>query len=252
MSINWKKTSLILLDILIGVYLVLAVTAFNKPDVKATVCTEVKIDIAKDVMEGFLTPEEVKQLLRRQQLYPLAKPMAEISSRAIEETLLKSPYIEKAECYKTQNGHICINISQRMPVIRVLADNGDNYYLDNKGNVLPGDPRYACNTVVATGHITRSFAKKYLTELGSIIALDPFWQSQVVQVNVTRDGGLELVPRVGDHIAYLGKPVQIQEKLERLRKFYKYGLSYAGWNKYERISVEFDNQIVCKKAKVGN
>lgn len=28
-------------------------------------------------------------------------------------------------------------------------------------------------------------------------------------------------------------------------KFYKYGLSKVGWNKYSYIDVELDNQIVC-------
>ena len=37
--------------------------------------------------------------------------------------------------------------------------------------------------------------------------------------------------------------------MERLEKFYKYGLSEAGWNKYSYISLEFDNQIICKKKK---
>ena len=36
-------------------------------------------------------------------------------------------------------------------------------------------------------------------------------------------------------------------KMDRLEKFYKYGLSQAGWNKYSYINVEFDNQIICKK-----
>jgi cell division protein FtsQ len=58
-----------------------------------------------------------------------------------------------------------------------------------------------------------------------------------------------MVPRVGDHIVYLGAPTDISQKLDRLRKFYKYGLSQAGWNRYERISVEFGNQIICKKRK---
>ena len=35
--------------------------------------------------------------------------------------------------------------------------------------------------------------------------------------------------------------------MDRLEKFYKYGLSQAGWNKYSYINVEFDNQIICKK-----
>jgi cell division protein FtsQ len=76
---------------------------------------------------------------------------------------------------------------------------------------------------------------------------DDFWQEQTVQLNVLNDGTLELVPRVGNHIVYLGTPTGIDKKLERLRKFYKYGLSHAGWDRYERINVEFDNQIICKK-----
>ena len=39
----------------------------------------------------------------------------------------------------------------------------------------------------------------------------------------------------------------VDTKLTRLEKFYYYGLSQVGWNKYPYISLEFDNQIICKK-----
>ena len=39
----------------------------------------------------------------------------------------------------------------------------------------------------------------------------------------------------------------INKKMDRLEKFYKYGLSQAGWNKYSYINIEFDNQIICTK-----
>ena len=41
--------------------------------------------------------------------------------------------------------------------------------------------------------------------------------------------------------------VFVREKLKRLRNFYRYGLSVAGWNKYQRIDIQYDNQIICKK-----
>ena len=41
----------------------------------------------------------------------------------------------------------------------------------------------------------------------------------------------------------------VNKKLTRLEKFYKYGLSQVGWNKYSYIDLEFDNQIICKKKK---
>ena len=37
MSINWKKSLIVLCDIVIATYLVLAVTSFNKPDVAAAI-----------------------------------------------------------------------------------------------------------------------------------------------------------------------------------------------------------------------
>ena len=61
-----------------------------------------------------------------------------------------------------------------------------------------------------------------------------------------------MVPRVGDHVVYLGAPRGLEEKLNRLEKFYKYGLSEAGWNKYSYINLEFGNQIICKKRKIKN
>ena len=70
-----------------------------------------------------------------------------------------------------------------------------------------------------------------------------------IQLNVLSDGSVEMVPRVGNHVIYLGKPVNLSQKLDRLEKFYRYGLSKAGWNKYSYINLEFDNQIICKKIK---
>ena len=85
--------------------------------------------------------------------------------------------------------------------------------------------------------------------------------NQIEQINVLADRGIELVPRVGDHVIYIGclpqnaaaadRDVEIKEfvnrKLERVDKFYRYGLSVAGWDSYSYINVEFDNQIICKR-----
>ncbi|MCR4583344.1 MAG: cell division protein FtsQ [Prevotella sp.] len=248
MSFNWKKSLLIAFDIVIAAYLVLAISAFNEPAEKATVCSEVKIDIDNGISEGFLDNAQVKLLLQRNKLYPLAKPMEDISARNIEETLRKNPFVESAECYKTQTGHVCIQLKQRMPVVHVMANSGDNYYVDTHGSVLP-ETRYASDMVIATGWITHKYAKNQLLQVANIILNDKFWHNQTEQLNVLFDGSMELVPRVGDHIVYLGQPVDVEKKLERLRKFYLYGLNQAGWNKYSHISVEFDNQIICKKRK---
>jgi len=246
--VNWKQTIVIILDVVIAIYLVLAVTVFNEPEDKATVCTEVNIHIDDDQPNGFLTPAEVKVLLQRERAYPLAQPMQFVSTRQMEEALLKSPFVAEAQCYKTQNGHVAIHLAQRQPVIHIISQGGEQYYVDADGNILP-HTRLTKNLLVATGNISRRYAKQKLAPIASLIAADHFWKDQTVQLNVLDDGGLELVPRVGDHIVYLGQPTGIDRKLSRLRKFYKYGLSHTGWNRYERINLEFDNQIICKRRK---
>lgn len=248
MSVNWKKTLFVVCDIFIAAYLLLAVTAFNKPDADTTTCTEVKIDVEQTAVEGFMTSEEIKRILTQNKCYPLSKPMTAINSRTIEECLKKSPFVDNAECYKTQNGHVCIYVKQRIPVARVMADNGENYYVDTHGSLMP-ETRYVTDQMIATGAITRKYAKTTLAPLANQILKDKFWKNQVVQINVLADGSVEIVPRVGDHVIYLGAPIKIDKKLDRLRKFYLYGLNKTGWNKYNYINVEFDNQIICKRNK---
>lgn len=248
MTINWKKSLIVLCDIVIAAYLVLAVTSFNKPDVAATHCTEVKTEIEQNIVDGFLTADEISKMLRQEKVYPLSLPMHDISARKIEETLLKSPFVEKAECYKTQSGEVCIQVRQRVPVVKVMADNGENYYIDSHASVMP-ENRFVNDLIIATGHISRKYAQTYLSRVANYIMQDKFWQNQIVQINVLPDLTMELVPRVGDHIIFIGAPTGVARKLDRMRKFYLYGLNKAGWNKYSYINVEFDNQIICKKAK---
>lgn len=248
MTFNKKKFFIIVFDIAIAAYLILAISAFNRPAEKATVCSEVKIDIDDEVGDGFLSTKEIKTILEKNHIYPLAKSMSDISARQIEEMLQKNPFVESAECYKTQSGHVCINLKQRLPIVHVMANSGDNYYVDTRGSIMP-DTHVASDMVIATGSITKRYAQKSLAKVANTIMKDKFWQSQVEQINVLFDGSMELVPRVGDHIIFLGAPVNIEKKLERLRKFYLYGLNVAGWNRYAYISVEFDNQIICKKIK---
>ena len=248
MNINWKKSAIVVIDLALAVYLVMAIMAFNRPDVLHHVCTEVKIDIKEGVVKGFLSADAIKLQLQRAKLYPLGSPMEQVSTRVIEEELLQNPFVETAQCYKTQAGCVRITLSQRLPVIHVKADNGDDYYVDTYGNIMP-NTQYVSNLVVATGYVTRPYAQKVLMRIGNFLIQNKLWFSQVEQLNVLTDGTVEMVPRVGDHIIYLGQPVRLSQKFARLEKFYKYGLSETGWNKYSYISLEFDNQIICKKVK---
>ena len=85
-----------------------------------------------------------------------------------------------------------------------------------------------------------------------LVENDKFWNAQIEQINVTPTREIELVPRVGDHVVFLGKIDNFEEKLGRLKIFYEKALNKVGWNKYERINLEFSNQIICTKREETN
>lgn len=265
MQPRYKKIILILLDTVLFVYVVVAMVSFNKPDESKKVCSEVNIEIADQNANGFLTAAEVKKILTDNRMYPLKDKMTDIKPRQIEDLLCQSPFVNTAECYKTQNNHVYISITQRLPIIRIKSEKGDDYYIDDKGGIMPNS-KYTSDLIIATGNISRSYAKSYIVPVANVIMANDLWKNLIEQIHVLPDLGIEIVPRVGNHIVYIGNlPMTknmrkrktliedfISRKLTRLVKFYKYGLSQVGWNKYPYISLEFDNQIICKRAHKEN
>ena len=223
----------------------MAVTVMNGKPSEQT-CSGMELVIKDSIDYGFISKREVLRLLNSKKLSPIGKPMGEINTRQLEDELRQHPLIGNAECYRTSSNRVGIEITQRLPILRVMAANGENYYIDDKGHTMPGGS-HAAHLPIATGNIDKKMAEGSLYQLALLISEDDFWKRQVEQINITPEGEIELVPQVGDHILFLGKPVHIEEKLERIRTFYTKGLSRVGWNKYSRISVEFDNQVICKR-----
>lgn len=237
---------LILVGMLVlTVYVILGMTAFNgKPD-KET-CPGMTLSIKDTTNFGFVTYNQVKRILEDKDISPIGKRRENINVRKLEETLSRHPFISKAECYLTSGNFVSVNIYQRIPILHVLADNGDDYYLDHQGKAMNFHDRSVC-VAVATGAIDHQFAKTMLYPIARFLQTDRFWNSQIEQIYVTPKQELELVPRVGNQILFFGKADDYTEKFSKLRAFYSEALSKAGWSRYNRISVEFNNQIICTK-----
>ena len=256
--INWKYCALIVIDLVIAVYLVFAMTSWNKPDEKPRLCNKVEINIEDENENGFLKTAEVKTLLEKKSLYPLNRRTDEINTRDIENILLKTAFVNTAQCYITTEGNVKLSLTQRTPIVRVKAESGEDYYIDDNGGVMPNS-QYTSDMIIVTGLLNKQYACKYISILASTIMADDLWRNQIEQINVLKDKTIEIVPRVGDHIINIGMlpnsryPERrkelvsefVKKQLQRIELFYKYGLSEAGWNKYSYISVEFANQVIC-------
>lgn len=243
----FKRILFTILLLMISVYLVIAVTAFNhKPS--DVICQNVELIISDSLHADFVTIGEVKSILNKQKLNPSGKLLASVSTDTLEKILNTHPLIDQVECFKTPNGKVCVEVAQRIPIMRVISSNGESYYIDNKGIPMPQNTKCTAHLPVATGKIEKSFAMRELHDFALFLQQNTFWDAQIEQIHVLNDNSVELVPRVGNHIIYLGKLTNVESKLERVKLFYKKALNQVGWNKYSRINVEFENQIVCTRA----
>ncbi len=227
-------------------YLTAAVTVFNRKPAEQ-VCTALELVVKDSAYAGFITRDEVTGILDKKGINPVGAKMDRISSKELEEELAQHPLIDQVECYKTPGGKLCIEISQRIPILRVMGNDGSDYYIDNKGTVMPPDTKCVVRLPIATGNVEKSFVTRILYKFAVFLQKNSFWNAQIEQIHVLPDESVELVPRVGNHLIYLGKPDGFEHKLERLKTFYRKGLNRVGWNKYSRISVEFDNQVICTR-----
>jgi len=243
-----KKILSILTAFLLAGYMVYSVLGMTNRHEDVRLCSGVDLHITDSLHFDLIDEDMVLSLLKEHSLDPIGSPLEAIDVEAIEQTLALHPLVGKAQCYKTGGDMLRINLSGKVPLVRVLNNRGQDFYVDSHGEIL-SQHSLAVQLPVATGYIDREFASKELLEVVRAIDRSEFWKAQVEQINVTSDKQIELVPRVGDHLLILGTADNIEDKLERLMNFYEKGLDNVGWNKYRSISVAYENQVVCKKRK---
>jgi cell division protein FtsQ len=232
-----------------------------------TICSKVKVEIRDSLLDRFMTKETILDYIHDLDMKVLGEPVVNINTGQLESYLNEKENIRKSDVYFTANGNLHVIIDQRNPILRVINQKGQSYYIDGEGAIVPLSGNYSSHVLVATGEITESFEvarAKWLNcpgkikpgmdlticeiyQLARFIHNDPFWDAQIEQIYVNRNGEYELIPRVGAHLILFGGYENYHEKFRNLKAFYKNGLNNLGWNQYLIINLKYDNQIICTK-----
>ena len=245
-----KRSSIIaMVFIVLGVtivigYLSFSIWSFSSLD-KDVVCKDLHIQLLNNSTIKLITQTEVSKILDNKDLNPIGKTFKRIKTESIEAELLKNPMIKSVECFKTPSGDVFIEVLQPKP--KFIVAGLESYYIDTDRKVLPISLNYAAYVPVVSGIVSNSFAKGELFDFITYLELDPFWNAQIEQIYVREDKKIELIPRVGDAVIILGTLDNFEQKLKNLYKLYSHGFNVMGWNRYEKIDLQFKNQIVCTK-----
>ncbi|MCQ2218537.1 MAG: cell division protein FtsQ/DivIB [Paludibacteraceae bacterium] len=239
-----KWTKIAVLIVIFG-YMIFSVYAFTYRS-NVQVCRAVSVEIQDSATLRFISKRDVARLLERENVNPVGSTMKDVKLDKLEAILKKQPRIKSAECFKTPGGQVGIVIMQREPVLRVM-NGGHGYYIDSDGFVMPVSNEFTAYVPIASGYISENMAKNELYDFAMFLRKHEFWNAQVEQIYVDSHNEIELVPRVGDQVILLGSLDNYEYKLEKLLSVYKNGFSRTGWNKYRKINLKFDNQVVCTK-----
>lgn len=326
----------------------------------------VRIEVRDSSAQGSLvTAREVRGWLDRSGLKTTGLPLDSIDLTAIERIVLDNGFVDRAAAYLTKEGELRIELSQRIPVVRLLLD-GMNSYATGDGCLFAAPPRSARYVPVVTGpyqppvpagysgsvracidreqeridsaivalerakypfyaaerqnernlrevrrmrtkrrwwnlekeedfelrvkelqQIKAGLNRKYRYEARCIraeidridgeqellrllqkkleksyedftklltfvehVEKDDFWRSEVVQIiaRTTPSGALELslVPRSGGFTIRFGRLERVENKLNRLLRFYEHGLPALGWERFGEIDIRYAGQVVCR------
>jgi len=243
-----RKILTIVAALLLATYAVLAVIFLTDRHEDTLMCQGIELAVRDSLDYSLITRDKIGDYLNRQGINPENKRLQDIDTEKMEDVLEDFPLVERAECYITAGNLVKIELVSKVPLVRVRNNRGQDFYVDSHGNIIP-QSGMAVHVPVATGNISREYASDQLLRLVKILGASDFWSAQVEQINISSDGEIQLVPRVGSCLLVLGKPENIEEKLDRLMSFYRNGLEKIGWNKYASISVAFEDQVVCKRKK---
>lgn len=265
---RFKQIALITLWSAMAVGLLISMGFVNKEQ-DALRCKNLNIRVNQDDDLCFLDKMDIAQLIKKRGDSIVGQPKSSVNIVKIERALSSHANIADAQVNVTIDGQVNVAIRQRKPIIRIINANGDSYYVDDDGKLMPLSDKYTAKVLIANGNIMEPYAKRYmysanqiyknevarknsmideLYAMGMYININPFWKAQVQQLYINDDKDLELVPMAGDQRIIFGDTTCMEEKFKKLLTFYQQGLNTTGWwDKYATINLKFKNQIVCTK-----
>jgi cell division protein FtsQ len=236
---------------------------------KSIVARKLSVNIHNNEENVFLTEKEVVNFFAERNERIIDQPYSRIDIPSLEKALNAHSAVQNAEVSADINGNVKVDIVQRTPVVRVINKNGESYYIDSESRIMPLNGNYSARTLVATGEIYEPYARRYqytvnqirhnrnfseVSVLDDILDVTEYVGSDTVlvklihQLNVNKDGDLELYPVVGGHRIIFGPASNIAEKFNKLKLFYTQGLNKSdSWKKYSTINLKYKNLVVCTK-----
>ncbi len=225
---------------------------------KKAKCTGLSIRIDSEEGNYFVNEDDVRSFIYDKVGDPIGQSLEGINLESLEAYLTDLNAVRNAEVYSDLKGRIKVEVEQRIPIARVYFKDGRSVYMDDKGELMPLSSKYTARVIVINGSVPFYYLNEEDTDnvnpewmelysFVNVIREDAFLLAQFEQIYINDQKEFELTPRVGKHGILFGKSENVDKKFNKLKLFYKEGISKVDWNKYKKIDLRFNDQVVCVK-----
>ncbi len=230
--------------------------AFGERKKSGIVCKNIVVDVENTNENHFLEEADVLEIIESSGQTIIGKNIEEINLRALENKLEQNKHISRAEIFGDVKGNLTVNVILRRPIARLVRTDGPDAYVAEDGKVMETSQKYSARILLVSGDIVKKLINSgdlntipeglELMAMIEYVNKNEFWKAQVAQLDFNKAGKVFIYPQVTGQIVEFGLPENIEEKFRKLMVFYKEILPQMGWTKYDRVNVEYEEQVIAE------
>ena len=233
MKNKWRILKILVTVVIFGFLLSFSLKRFNEKPLD-----DISVKMSDKSPVYFVDEKDIKTIVER---YNTTKKVGDIDIPSLEKKLNELPAVDSANVYLSLDGKLHLDILQRVPVFR-LNNGGKGFYVDKDGTEFPISKNYSHPCMLVSGDVKK---KEYLklVELIDKIDKDNFCKNYFAGIT-KENGNFNLITNEGLYKVELGDLDHIEFKIKGFKTFVEKFLVNQNPEKYSKISVKYDNQIV--------
>ena len=235
-------------------FVIITAITDNKHDKR--VCNTILISIDNENGNYFLDKETVTSLMTEKGKYNLiGEKYKNIDAKLLENRIKSNIFVEFCEVSKNLKGEVFVDVKQLNPVAR-FENRLKSFYINNEGKIFATSAAFSARVLLITSDreivlpdFVNDETDQNLLFLVQFINKNAFWKAQIAQIHVNKENEISLYLQVGNQEINFGKlenQEDINKKMNKLDIVCKKILTTKGWNTYKKISLKYNNQIICQ------
>lgn len=234
MKNKWRILKILVTVVLFGFLLSFSLKRFNDAKME---------NVSINMNQGktpvyFVDEKDIKELVKQ---YNPTRKIGDINIPGLEKKINLIPFVDSANVYLNLNGNLNVDIKQRVPAFRLNKD-GKDFYVDKKGVEFPISKNFSLPSMLVMGDVKPS-EYEALGDLIEKIDKDDFSKKYFIGITKEKED-YNLLTSDGNYKVEIGDLDNIDLKVRGFKTFVEKYLVDQNTQKYKKISLKYDNQIV--------